>query len=416
MRLEKIHIQGFKDPNRVVHLEFSKEPITIVFGENGSGKTTLLKIIQAFLKNDVAALIKENVQEITVTYTNQSRVYKVKLIVDAIGNKTIINDLDDLNDFKMLNRSSSVLFGVNRGMIESDSYWTETINKALIDIRNREKSLSKKSIKNIDNIITLTDTDFAKQLDSFLLIMSKHFVVDNLKIEAVGNYVSNCYKDGQKALEKKIRDAFFHTIDNAMEIATNTEPIVFPKDFWTRFEQQKSLFQLVVNDLENSNTQRLLKAFIQIEQPNVAIETKPYNNNIFKSLILNLLAKSEEENIALKAVNALVFHFNKRLARGKQLVVNSEKTYIQLPEGGQHDLSDLSSGERHLLSFLALFLIIARGRNFFLIDEPEISMSMMWQRELLPLLSELSPESQIIVATHSPEIADGNTSFLKKLV
>jgi predicted ATPase len=133
-------------------------------------------------------------------------------------------------------------------------------------------------------------------------------------------------------------------------------------------------------------------------------------------LILNLLAKSEEENIALKAVNALVFHFNKRLARGKQLVVNSEKTYIQLPEGGQHDLSDLSSGERHLLSFLALFLIIARGRNFFLIDEPEISMSMMWQRELLPLLSELSPESQIIVATHSPEIADGNTSFLKKLV
>jgi predicted ATPase len=160
----------------------------------------------------------------------------------------------------------------------------------------------------------------------------------------------------------------------------------------------------------------LLKSFIQIENPKSAIEAKPYNNNIFKSLILNLLAKSEEENIALKAVNALVFHFNKRLARGKQLVVNSEKTYIQLPEGGQHELSELSSGERHLLSFLALFLIIARGRNFFLIDEPEISMSMMWQRELLPLLSELSPESQIIVATHSPEIADGNTSFLKKLV
>ncbi|MEY4936569.1 MAG: hypothetical protein RIS64_2928, partial [Bacteroidota bacterium] len=358
MRLEKIHIKGFKDPNRIVELEFSKEPITIVFGENGSGKTTLLKIIQAFLKNDVAVLIKENVQEIKVTYSNQAHIYKIKLKVDIIGNKTVINQLDD---FSFLHATTtSVMFGVNRGTIESNAFLMEAMHKALLEIRNTEKKLSTKSRINIDSMIRVTDIDTGKKLERLEYQLVHHYSIDNLKIEDVSKYLSECYDDGQNALAKKIRDAFFHTIDNAMEIVTNPELFDFPEGFWTKFEQQKSLFQLVVNDLENSNTQRLLKSFIQIENPKTAIEVKPYNNNIFKSLILNLLAKSEEENIALKAVNALVLHFNKRLARGKQLVVNSEKTYIQLPEGGQHELSELSSGERHLLSFLALFLIIAR--------------------------------------------------------
>ena len=91
-------------------------------------------------------------------------------------------------------------------------------------------------------------------------------------------------------------------------------------------------------------------------------------------------------------------------------------TFISLPRGRRHGLDELSSGERHLLSFLTLFLIICRGRDFYLIDEPEISLSMKWQRELLPLLSELSPNSQIIVATHSPSIANRNSDYLVELV
>ncbi len=414
MRLEKIHIKGFKDPNRIVELEFSKEPITIIFGENGSGKTTLLKIIQAFLKNNVTLLIKENVREIQVTYTKEARVHKVKLTVDSIHKKTTINNLDN---FSFLAESTSILFGVNRGgTISFESELLQIVHNQLNEIKNTEKELPTGLYNKMLRLLNLTNISRYKRVELIGYQYNEHLEIDNFKIESVSKSISEYYENGQKSLSKKIKDAFFHTIDNAMEIASNPEPFVFPTDFWTKFEQQKSLFQLVVNDLENSNTQRLLKTFIEIENPKSAIEAKPYNNNIFKSLVLNLLAKSEEENIALKAVNALVLNFNKRLARGKQLVVNSEKTYIQLPEGGQHELSELSSGERHLLSFLALFLIIARGRNFFLIDEPEISMSMMWQRELLPLLSELSPESQIIVATHSPEIADGNTSFLKKLV
>lgn len=45
IRLNSIHITGFKDPEEKKELIFSSEPITVIYGENGSGKTTLLKIL-----------------------------------------------------------------------------------------------------------------------------------------------------------------------------------------------------------------------------------------------------------------------------------------------------------------------------------------------------------------------------------
>jgi predicted ATPase len=39
-----------------------------------------------------------------------------------------------------------------------------------------------------------------------------------------------------------------------------------------------------------------------------------------------------------------------------------------------------------------------------LIDEPELSMHIDWQHELLTSMHTVNPEAQVIAATHSPEI------------
>ena len=140
------------------------------------------------------------------------------------------------------------------------------------------------------------------------------------------------------------------------------------------------------------------------------------NSKIFRALLLNILEEVENENITLKAITKLIEVFNSHLYRNKKLIVIEDKAYIQVNEKERHDLDKLSSGERHLLTFLTTFLILARDYNFLLIDEPEISLNMKWQRELLPLLSELNPNSQIIVATHSPSIAHRNTNYLVELI
>jgi predicted ATP-dependent endonuclease of OLD family len=54
-----------------------------------------------------------------------------------------------------------------------------------------------------------------------------------------------------------------------------------------------------------------------------------------------------------------------------------------------------------MLIFLETFLA---GDNPILIDEPEMSMHIDWQTELVSAIRQLNPKAQLILATHSPEI------------
>jgi predicted ATP-dependent endonuclease of OLD family len=65
-------------------------------------------------------------------------------------------------------------------------------------------------------------------------------------------------------------------------------------------------------------------------------------------------------------------------------------------------LSSLSSGEKHVLRIFIEALLA--GASSILIDEPEISMHVDWQRDLVRTMQQLNPSAQIIMATHSPEI------------
>jgi hypothetical protein len=65
-------------------------------------------------------------------------------------------------------------------------------------------------------------------------------------------------------------------------------------------------------------------------------------------------------------------------------------------------LNSLSSGEKHLLRILIETLFVEESS--IVIDEPEISMHVDWQRALIQIMLQLNPRAQIILATHSPEI------------
>ena len=50
--------------------------------------------------------------------------------------------------------------------------------------------------------------------------------------------------------------------------------------------------------------------------------------------------------------------------------------------------------------------LLQRERNYlFIADEPELSLHVKWQKMILPEMLKINPNAQIIVATHSPEVA-----------
>ena len=62
----------------------------------------------------------------------------------------------------------------------------------------------------------------------------------------------------------------------------------------------------------------------------------------------------------------------------------------------------LSSGEKHLLRILIDTVRI--DESAILIDEPELSMHVDWQKTLVASMAQLNPNAQIVLASHSPEV------------
>ncbi|WP_186126125.1 AAA family ATPase [Burkholderia gladioli] len=85
--------------------------------------------------------------------------------------------------------------------------------------------------------------------------------------------------------------------------------------------------------------------------------------------------------------------------RDLEVSVKSKITGDDIP------LESLSSGEKQMMSLFAR-LYLYPGPKLVLIDEPELSLSLDWQRQILPDVLRAPSCEQVIAITHSPFIFD----------
>lgn len=72
--------------------------------------------------------------------------------------------------------------------------------------------------------------------------------------------------------------------------------------------------------------------------------------------------------------------------------------------GNKIQLEDLSSGEKQFLLIIFKVFLMEKQPYILLMDEPEISLHIDWQHELINVIRELNPNCQVIISTHSPSI------------
>lgn len=68
------------------------------------------------------------------------------------------------------------------------------------------------------------------------------------------------------------------------------------------------------------------------------------------------------------------------------------------------DLRLLSSGEKQMLIILMTVLLEDGEHTTLFMDEPEVSLHMEWQQELISNILRLNPNVQIVLSTHSPAV------------
>ncbi|MFD5202075.1 AAA family ATPase [Streptomyces sp. NPDC058375] len=90
----------------------------------------------------------------------------------------------------------------------------------------------------------------------------------------------------------------------------------------------------------------------------------------------------------------------------KELILDREGFKVVTSTGKEIKASQLSSGEQHELVLTYDLLFNAHENSLVLIDEPEISLHVAWQKEFLNDIVRIAAinSSRFIVATHSPQI------------
>lgn len=113
----------------------------------------------------------------------------------------------------------------------------------------------------------------------------------------------------------------------------------------------------------------------------------------------NEIEVSYKEFIKFEVLANLYFEENNK----KLKIKRNGEIEIQLPNNDNTGIFKLSSGEKQIIVMLAQ-LIFGKKRQIFIIDEPELSLHLGWQELFVNSLIEASPNTQFIMATHSPTI------------
>ena len=106
---------------------------------------------------------------------------------------------------------------------------------------------------------------------------------------------------------------------------------------------------------------------------------------------------------------------------GKQLVTatpdveSTPRLHIRHDEDRLSPLDTLSSGERQIAGLIYSASHIAEG-NVILVDEPELSLHIDWQRKIIHAMMQQFPSKQLIVCTHSPVVASDYMDNMIELV
>lgn len=111
----------------------------------------------------------------------------------------------------------------------------------------------------------------------------------------------------------------------------------------------------------------------------------------------------------LQALNSLFSETGKELFFDDS--TNSLRFHIKKEKIAEsRSISLLSSGERQVLILLTYIAFPNSKADVFIIDEPELSLHLKWQHDLLGHVESLKgSNAQMIIATHSPEIVGTHT-------
>jgi energy-coupling factor transporter ATP-binding protein EcfA2 len=153
----------------------------------------------------------------------------------------------------------------------------------------------------------------------------------------------------------------------------------------------------LVSEFNTTELQENVTAVHERDLASLRSIIEPY----FKSLTARLDALEDARSL----IQTLLDEANLYLT-DKRLVYRRRNLRIELQDGSLLNADQLSSGECHVLLLLFNAVLASGTSRLFIIDEPELSLNVKWQRRILRSLLALTEGTglQFLLATHSIEL------------
>lgn len=415
MLLTKLKIEKlFDDYN--FEVKFNPD-ITLLYGMNGCGKTTILNIITAIITGEMYKLYAYRFSRIELNYKSDGADKEETINICYADNeievefqkqKFIVCHLERLEVPHSRREEILNYFEENPISLQIKQTFNyvylslNRTNSVFDDRRYYYRSLQRNSIRNnsinepenIDPGVSYVEDLVYQKHGEMLMALNKvneEFRNTVLKSALDVKQTKDFYNT--KIVNKnidRIKDAYVNLLKTWNLISAKEEDQYnqwFEKYIELQTNPEKAPYTEKIDFVAMTFELEKIKKIIEIAN----------NAESKKSSILHPL------NEFLGTVNDFISSNEFK----KEIIIENGRIGFVMPNNPRkNSIQYLSSGERQVVIFFAnlIFGVDDNSTGIFVVDEPELSLHLAWQRRFLEKAMAVEKKVQFIFATHSPEI------------
>ncbi|MBK9926175.1 MAG: AAA family ATPase [Anaerolineales bacterium] len=425
--ITRVEIEGFWGKYKI---ETDLHPdVNIFIGKNGTGKTTFINMLYAVLKVDLRTLLNLEFKKITILLRSEKSKTKKISVTKSESSESAIQNITyklanksypfsiSARDVELIERNmrrhsliSESLFELGRKISDLINISNLSVHRATSEYTNSPEDEFRAS-RRIDRPNTLPIdqrlNDLIGRLKGYQLILSKQ--ADEIS--------SNLQKDVLRSmLYNPNFDTFSLSPNSELELGKEKQELTKAyKELGALDEPTKQKIDKHIRVL-NQSLASIRKAQDSKDQNYLRVDDiMPMSLLKRTQHVIDLALKAEQNkqnvfqliNLFLQTINEFIKDKDVSITANGDLEIKKGQKVILSPT-----ISNISSGEKQLLILLTETLLQKSEPFIFFADEPELSLHIEWQAQIIPSIKKLNDSAQIIVATHSPEIAAGRKKNL----
>jgi len=408
-KVSSIEVSGFWQ-SRTATAKF-RDDVNIIIGRNGTGKTTFMNIVHAVLAVDGEALFDNPFKSVTLTLSDGKRTrtvraarlesssYAFPIIEYHISNRRFAAPLVGFEDGR------SMPLGVRRKAAEDlqriKKELSSLVSVASLSVYriggDADPEMRERMGRRLASPVDLRLLSLMHQLTQYQLELSS--AARDVSVQLQRDVLTSLLYAEKKGHERGYKLDFDESTEKQNLVSAYKQLGVAGPEVSKRIQDHIAAVGATIRNLQltsgrpskESDASNLKVNFAALEafkltrtvvDKSLAAEEK--TDAIFSQVTLFL-------ETLKKFITDKAFSFS-----GGELVVTTE---------GPLPLAKLSSGEKQLLILFIEALLQRQHPYIFLADEPELSLHIAWQRNIIAAIRSLNCNAQIVVATHSPEIA-----------